>query len=225
MAETSEHYRRLPGGLFITFEGVDCSGKSTQAGLLGTYLRRHGYEVVETREPGGTAIGERLRVLVKQGSEDEQVCDEAELFMFCASRSQLMRQVIQPCLDAGAVVICDRFADSTTAYQGYGRGFDLEEIQRLHQLAIGGRWPDLTFMLDLSVEEMEQRGQMRLETLLEQDRFEDESRRFREAVRQGYLALARQFPDRIRLIAATGPVERIQQQILEHVDHALSRFA
>lgn len=220
----SETFRTVPDGLFISFEGVDCSGKSTQSRLLAHYLHKQGFEVMETREPGGTVLGEHLRDLVKHPIEDEQVSDEAELFLFCACRAQLMRQVIQPFLSGGGIAICDRFADSTTAYQGYGRGFDLKLIQRLHETATTGRWPNLTFMLDLSVDEMEQRGQMRLETLLVQDRFEDESRRFRERVRNGYLELARDNPERIKMIDASGSREDVQQQIREVVDDALARL-
>ncbi len=225
MSDTSASlpvHRHVKGGLFITFEGVDCSGKSTQVKLLSQTLRRDGYDVLETREPGGTELGERLRDVLKHGIENEAVCDQAELFLFCASRVQLVRNIIQPHLEKDGVVICDRFADSTTAYQGYGRGFDLHMIEELHQIATCGRWPDLTFMLDLTVEQMEQRGQMRLDSLVVQDRFEDESRDYREAVRQGYLELARRYPRRMRLIDANESRETIQRMIREIVDHALA---
>ena len=221
-ATITNGHRTVKGGLFITFEGVDCSGKSTQSKLLANALMKDGYSILETREPGGTILGEQLRTLLKHGIE-EVVSDDAELLLFCASRVQLMHQVILPFLDQGGIVICDRFADSTTAYQGYGRGLNLELIRQLHEIATTGRWPDLTFMLDLSVEEMEQRGQMRLETLDQQDRFEDESRRFRQAVRKGYLVLARLEPDRIKLVDATGERQTIHQTIMGEVDHAIAR--
>lgn len=224
MSQPAESHRRVMGGLFISFEGVDCSGKSTQAKLLAHQLHQAGFQVLETREPGGTIVGEQLRTIVKHGAGDEHVCDEAELLLFCASRVQLMRQVVLPFLAEGGIVICDRFADSTTAYQGYGRGFDLRVLQHLHDLATTGRWPDLTFMLDLSVEEMEQRGQMRLETLLVQDRFEDTSRRFRNTVRNGYLELTRQHPQRIKLINASADVDTVQAQIFEYMNHAIARL-
>jgi dTMP kinase len=222
--DLGEGSRRVPGGFFLSFEGVDCAGKSTQIKLLAEYLRRQGYAVCETREPGGTALGERLRQVVKHGSGDEAVCDEAELLLFCACRVQLMRQVILPCLDAGGIVLCDRFADSTTAYQGYGRGGDLATLDQLHRLATLGRWPNLTFLLDLTVEEMEQRARQRQDGPPAPDRFEDASRQFRERVRQGYLTLARLHPERIRVVPASAPIADLQRQLQEQLDHALARL-
>lgn len=211
-------------GLFITFEGAECSGKSTQTRLLAEWLRAAGHEVLETRDPGGTRVGEELRHIVKHVCGEDAVCDESELLIFGASRAQLTRKIIMPCLARGGVVLCDRFADSTTAYQGYGRGFDLALIAQINQLATCGRMPDLTILLDIDPETMQERGQMRMETLLVQDRIEDESRRFHETVREGYLKIAEGERDRVKVIDGGGDQQSIQNQIREQVSHALGRI-
>lgn len=214
--------KTIPGGLFVSFEGPECSGKSTQGALLAKCLRSDGYSVLETREPGGTVIGEQVRQIVKHVCGEDAVCDEAELFLFAASRAQLMHKIVRPFLATGGVVICDRFADSTVAYQGYGRGFDLALIHQLNCVATADRFPDLTILIDLAVESVLRRGQMRLETLLVQDRIEEESRRFHEVVRQGYLTIAREQPDRIRVIDGEGSVEQIHEQITRLVRDAIT---
>lgn len=220
MAE-ADTVRTVHGGLFITFEGPECSGKSTQAQLLARYLRDAGYRVHVTREPGGTEVAEELRRLVKQVKQTEPLCIEAELFIFCAARAQHMREVIMPHLEQGGVVLCDRFADSTTAYQGYGRGLDLAFIEVLHQVATCGRWPDLTFLLDMSIDEQFRRGQLRLETLGVADRFDDESRAFHGKVRQGYQAIAAAEPQRVKVIDGAADRAAIEQQIRELTHRAL----
>jgi dTMP kinase len=214
--------RIIPGGLFISFEGPECAGKSTQSQRLEVSLRDMGYRVLKTREPGGTEVGEQLRHIVKHVCGEEAVCDEAELLIFCASRAQLMRKVILPFLSEGGVVICDRFADSTTAYQGAGRGFTPETLAPLHDLATTGRWPDLTFLLDLDVDIVLQRGQMRLETLFVQDRIEDESKRFHETVRQAFLKLAEDNADRFRVLDARLDRDVLEKQIMSNVTPFLS---
>jgi dTMP kinase len=211
-------------GLFITFEGAECSGKSTQTQMLAAWLRASGKEVIETRDPGGTRVGEELRHIVKHVCGEDAVCDEAELLIFGASRAQLTRKIVIPCLARGGIVICDRFADSTTAYQGYGRGFDLSLIRQINKLATCERMPDLTILLDIDAQTMGKRGQMRMETLFVQDRIEDESRRFHEAVRNGYLEIARNEPDRIKVIPGVDDPNNIQTTIREHVNHALDRI-
>lgn len=209
--------KRIDGGYFISLEGPDCAGKSTQSRMLAAWLRERGHAVLETREPGGTSVGEQLRHIVKHVCGDEAVCDEAELFIFSASRVQLMRKRIMPFLNDGGVVICDRFADSTVAYQGHGRGLDLAMIDQLNSIATVGRWPDMTFLLDLDIDSVMQRGQMRLETLFVQDRIEDESRRFHECVRRGFLQASEAAPDRIKVIAGDASVDGIHRQIVEYV--------
>lgn len=211
----------IPGGLFISFEGPECSGKSTQSAMLAHALRAQGYSVLETREPGGTAIGEELRRLVKHVVGEDAVCEESELFLFFASRAQLTRLVILPFLEKGGIVLCDRYADSTTAYQGYGRGLDLDLIRRLNALATAGKMPDLTFLLDLETEKMLDRGQLRLETLLVPDRIEDESRKFHETVRRGYLEIARQEPERIKVFNALQDRDELHEKLMMQVIHAL----
>ncbi len=214
--------RSIANGFFISFEGGECSGKSTQAELLAAALRKQEYAVLETREPGGTAFGEELRRLLKYSRANADApCPEAELFLFSASRSQLMRELILPQLERGGIVICDRFADSTTAYQGYARGLELELIRKLNQAAVIGRWPDLTLLLDLDPAHSRQRGQLRLETLHDQDRFEAEERAFHEKVRAGYLELAKEHPERITVLDAAAGRDELHQQILEITNHNL----
>ena len=217
--------KKIEGGLFFSFEGIEGSGKSTQSGILAEKLRGEGYNVLETREPGGTRVGNELRNIVQHICGDEAVCTEAELLIFCASRAQLIRKVIMPHLLSGGIVICDRFADSTTAYQGYGRGIDMNLIANLHQFTLPDRWPDLTFLLDLDVTIGLRRSKTRPETLGVQDRIEDESPHFHEKVRQGFLAIARQETDRIIVINAEEGQQLIKQKIEEPVCYALERLS
>ena len=180
------------GGFFLTFEGVEGSGKSTQQALLARRLRGAGHGVRELREPGYTELGERLRPLLLR-SGGTPPAPAAELFLYLAARAQLAAEVIAPALARGQVVICDRFVDSTTAYQGYGRGFDLALIERLNRTATGGVWPDVTVLLDLDPAVGLARRAARREGL---DRFEQEALAFHQRVREGYRALARAEPDR-----------------------------
>lgn len=211
-------------GLFITFEGLDKAGKTTQITRLATRLERLGHTVFSTREPGGTPLCEEIRqILMKKQSE--RLVDEAELLLFSASRAQLLREKLWPELDAGHIVLCDRFADSTTAYQGYARGMDLEFIRQLNAYAIGNRWPDLTLFLDLTVEESFKRlGKVLDTTKAEVDRFEIESRRFYEQVRKGFLELAAGHPERIVTLDATQSVELLDEQIWKIVQKRLPRI-
>ncbi|MBI3986873.1 MAG: dTMP kinase, partial [Lentisphaerae bacterium] len=175
-------------GLFITLEGPEGCGKSTQAPLLVARLRGTGYEVVCVREPGGTATGEAIRHILQHHESGEAVCPEAELLLFLASRAQLVRQVIRPALNRGACVVCDRFADSTTAYQGYGRGLDVEQAIALNEFAVQGVMPDLTVLLDVDIgtgfRRLEKRNR---ERKVRRDRIERAARTFHERVRRGYL--------------------------------------
>jgi len=214
-------HKVVEGGFFVTFEGPEGSGKSTQIDLLGDALTTQGLDVLRLREPGGTPLGEDLRALVLASETPGTMAAEAELLLFGASRAQLMRQRILPHLSGGGVVLCDRFADSTTAYQGYGRNLDAEFIARLHEFTLGGRWPDLTFLLDLTVEEGFDRVFLRNGNGEHADRIEAESRAFHECVREGFLDLARRHPERFRVLNAMRPAETIRKQILEMMTDAI----
>ncbi|MCJ8330669.1 MAG: dTMP kinase [Lentisphaeria bacterium] len=205
-------------GLFITFEGPEGAGKSTQIQLLKAHLESEGHDVLCTREPGGTKIGEELRHLVKHVEGDDAPCVESELLIFAASRAQLVQKLILPHLEKDGIVLCDRFADSTTAYQGYARGYDLEKIQILHGIATAGRWPDITILMDITAEKSFERRESRGGT----DRFEEEGRQFHEAVRDGFLKLNDLHKDRFHLIDAAGSIDDLQKQIRGIVANALS---
>ena len=210
-------------GLFITFEGLDKAGKTTQIARLAARLEQRGYTVTSTREPGGTPLCEEIRQLLMK-KQSEQLVDEAELLLFSASRAQLLRERIWPELAAGHVVLCDRFADSTTAYQGYARGMNLEFIRQLNAYAIGNRWPDLTLFLDLTVDESFRRlGKVLDTTKAEVDRFEIESRRFYEQVRKGFQELAAGHPERIVTLDAAQTVDALDEQIWKIVQKRLLR--
>ena len=204
-------------GRFITFEGLDKAGKSTQIARLARRLQACRREVVLAREPGGTRLGEAIRALVMQ-FKDGKVADEAELLLFAASRAQLVRELIEPALAEGKIVLCDRFADSTVAYQGFARHLDLSVIGHLNELAIGGCRPDLTVFLDLSVEESFRRlRQVLAESHCPGDRFEAESRDFHEGVRNGFLHIARECPQRVVRFDATLPADEIEDRIWHEV--------
>ncbi|MDD3954474.1 MAG: dTMP kinase, partial [Lentisphaeria bacterium] len=190
--------------------------KSTQLKLLAESLRNRGYKVTETREPGGTPLGEEIRRLVLQ-FKHESIADEAELLLFGASRAQLVRKLIEPELLQGNIVLCDRFADSTTAYQGEARGLNLDFIRAMHEFSLGGRWPDLTFFLDLEVNESFRRLRKVKPDILNDDRFEEEGRNFHQDVRNGFLKLARENPQRIRHLDATRGISELAEQILQEV--------
>jgi dTMP kinase len=190
----------MSDGLFLTFEGPEGAGKTTQIGLLADALRKAGHTVTRTREPGGDAVGERVRELLLK----EEVGAEAELLLFAAARARNVQTVVRPALAAGHIVLCDRYTDSTTAYQGYGRGLPLDLIERINDFATGGQRPDRTFLLDLPPAE----GLAR-QSRSDQDRLDRESLAFHERVRDGFLALARAEPDRILLLDATRPAPEI----------------
>jgi dTMP kinase len=197
-------------GFFITFEGGEGSGKSTQTQLLAAHLKAAGYEVLSLREPGGTVLGEELRKLLLH-HKGEAVSVEAELLMFLAARAELVSRVIRPALDAGSVVICDRFSDSTIAYQGYGRGIDPETIRILNRWATGGLVPDLTVLLDVSVDVGRQRKHG------DDDVFIREAESFHTRVREGYHFLAAREPDRWLVLDGTLPPEEIAQAVRQRV--------
>jgi dTMP kinase len=198
-------------GLFITLEGPDGSGKTSQAARLGAALEAEGWEVVLLREPGGTALGERLRELLLH-REDMPIDTLADALLFNAARAQLVREVIGPALAAGKTVLCVRFADSTLAYQGYGAGLDLETLRALEKIATGGNRPDLTILLDLPAEtglNRKRRGRGAL------TRFESRADlAFHRRVREGFLRLARAEPERWRVIDAARPRSIVAEAIL-----------
>lgn len=213
----------MDNGLFITFEGSEGVGKSTQIQALKEWLEAQGYEVLQTREPGGTVVGEELRRIVKHIHGTDACCDETELLIFAASRAQLMRQVILPHLAAGGVVICDRFADSTTAYQGYARGWDMSLIKQMHDIAVCDRWPDLTLLMDMPLEVSVARRLAR-EANAEsvQDRLEKEPVAFHQRVRDGFLDLAQKHPERIEVIDAAGSIAEVTASIQVAVQSRLN---
>ena len=199
--------------MFITFEGIDLSGKSTQAQLLGQYLIESGYEVVLLREPGGTGISEKIRnVLLDRGSDG--MVPLAEFFLYSAARAQLVEEVIRPALTAGKVVICDRYDDSSTAYQGYARGLGVSKIEMINNIATCGLKPDLTFFVDIPVAE----SLKRLKTAGKlKDRMESEGEEFFEKVRQGYLQIATKPENgpggRFKIINGTDDIDTIERRI------------
>lgn len=201
-------------GLFITFEGTEGSGKSTQVPLLVERLREWGHAVRIFREPGGTPIGEEIRHTLKHSQANAAMTAEAELLLMNASRAQLVREVIRPALARGEIIICDRFYDSTTAYQGYGRQLDLTTVRHVIDLAVGHTRPDLTLFLKLPLAVSEERLRSRQATMpFIRDRIEEADRAFFERVAQGYEAAAAAEPKRIQVINAAGTIEEIQSAI------------
>ena len=195
-----------PSNRFLTFEGAEGSGKSTQIRLLADRLRSLGHEVVTTREPGGTPLCEAIRGLLQYDSGGEAPVPTAETLLFCASRAQLVEKVIRPALERGAWVLSDRFYDSTYAYQGYGRGFDLAQLRAIMDFAICGVRPSLTFLLDADPATEDARLADRFAAGQAADRFEREAADFHARVRDGFRRLAAEEPDRIRIIRTDGPV-------------------
>jgi dTMP kinase len=202
-------------GWFITFEGVEGSGKTTQIRLAGEFLREKGLPVVETQEPGGTPLGERIReILLNQGGFD--ISGEAEVFLFAAARAQHSDAVIRPALDKGQVILCDRFSDATIAYQAYGRGLALEAVREICRFASRGLSPRLTLLFDLPVEKGLERAFRRIagrEEDSREDRFEREHLDFHRRIRKGYLAIAREEPGRVKIIDASRDIESTRREV------------
>jgi dTMP kinase len=194
--------------MFVTFEGVDGSGKSTQARLLAATLRAEGREVLEIREPGGTRLGERVRELLLHG---EHVSPWAETALFAAARAQLVDEVVRPALEGGADVVCDRYLDSSLAYQGLARGLGLEPVLELNLLATGGLLPDRTFLIRVPPEEAAARRSA------ESDRIESEGEAFAEDVGRAYDQLARRFAQRVVVVDGTAKPEDIAREIRGHL--------
>jgi len=207
--------------LFITFEGIEGCGKTTQIGLLTSFLESLHRPFLLTREPGGTGVGEQIRQILLS-SENVGIEPMAELYLYAAARVQHLRQVISPALREGKVVICDRFADATLAYQGYGRGVDLAWIEEIHARTMENIEPDLTFLLDLPVEEGLRRALKRMEKhSVKEDRFEKEALDFHRRVREGYLILARNQPRRIVALDGMKEEKTIHREILTHLPGGL----
>ena len=208
----------LRRGIFITLEGIEGCGKSTQAKKLAARLRKDGYRVVETREPGGTPFAERVRALLLN-TLPEPIAPECEAHLICASRSQHVARVIRPALQGGAVVLCDRFSDSTMAYQGYGRQLDLEVLERLNRFATGKVAPDLTLLLDLPIST----GLARRRRERHLNRLDREASGFYQRVRNGYLELAARCPRRIKVINANPDPETVEAEITKIVTRFLNK--
>ncbi len=211
-------------GLFVSFEGTEGSGKSTQVSLLADRLRPLGHTVRTMREPGGTAIGEEIRHTLKHSHANHAMTAEAELLLMNASRAQIVREVIRPSLAAGEIVLCDRFYDSTTAYQGYGRQLDLNTVKTIVDYAVGDTRPDLTIFVAVPREIGEARRIARQPTLpfeIKRDRIEEAGQSFFERVAKGYEAIAAAEPDRIRRVDGTLSVEKLQDAIWALVEPLL----
>lgn len=193
-------------GLFITFEGPDGCGKTTQMKLLAEYFEKKGKEVVLTREPGGKGLGEKVREILL--NYDGEVSDRCESFLFLADRAQNIDIIVNPAVKEGKIVLCDRHIDSTVAYQGYGRGLNIDRINMLNNLATNGKKPDLTLVFDVDVEtSMKRVGK-------EKDRMESAGIDFHNRVRKGYLELAKQEPKRIKVLDATKSIEEIHKDVI-----------
>jgi dTMP kinase len=202
--------------MFITFEGIEGSGKSTQMRLLIPVLESKGYECVPTREPGATRIGEKIRAILLDANHTT-LLPITELLLYEADRAQHVREVIEPALAANKVVVSDRFFDATTVYQGYARGYDLKLIEHMHGMVLGHLKPDLTIILDLPVELGLKRAWKRIRNQdagPREDRFEQETLAFHEKVRKGYLTLATLEPERFRVIDASGDPEAVHDDIV-----------
>jgi dTMP kinase len=201
-------------GRFITLEGVEGSGKSTQIRYLAEMLTQMGYRVLQTREPGGTATAEAIRHILLTTSSHEPVTPQAEALLILAARCQHVTHLIMPALRCGTVVLCDRFSDSTFAYQGFARGLDLQWLRAANEVATGGLTPDLTLILDLPVSvglarRRVDRGQ--------QNRLDRETERFHRKVRRGFLALAAEEPTRIKIVNANRPAQEVRDELAEIV--------
>ncbi len=200
-------------GLFITFEGTDGSGKTTQIKLLEDYLRQKGYEVVISREPGGTRISEIIRDIILD-PKNKEIVPLTEMILYAASRAQHVAEVIDPAIDSGKIVICDRYVDSSYAYQGGGRGMDLKVIADVNRIAVNGTVPDITFFLDIDPEVALKR---RINST-GADRIEQEKLDFHTRVYDGYKKLSILYPDRIKTIDAEKSIEEVSLQINNYFD-------
>ncbi len=203
--------------MFITFEGPEGSGKTSQIVPLAAFLREQGYSNITTREPGGTEIGDQVRAILTN-LDNTSMHPRTEILLFLAARAQLVEQCIRPALSQGSVVLCDRYGDSTLAYQGYGHGTDLDRLRQMLNFATGSLWPDLTLLLDIDPEQ----GLKRKRSGGEWNRLDAYNLPFHQRVRQGYQELARQEPQRWVVVDASQPFDILQQQIRQIVLDRLS---
>ena len=211
-------------GLFITFEGTEGCGKSTQIKLLAEHLQAIGHRVRTLREPGGTPIGEEIRHTLKHSEHNRAMTAEAELLLMNASRAQIVREVIRPSLAAGEIILCDRFYDSTTAYQGFGRELDLEKVKAVIDFAVGDTRPSLTLFLHVPQEVSEQRLRERQVTLpFVRDRIEEADRKFFERVAHGYGVIAASEPQRVKFINGAQPMDLVCAAIWKIVQPRLPK--
>lgn len=200
-------------GLFITLEGADGCGKTTQLNLLKEYLASRGYEIVVTREPGGKGLGEKLREILL--NYDGEVSDRCEAFLYLADRAQNIDTIIKPAINSGRIVLCDRHTDSSVAYQGYGREQNIDNINMLNELAVNGVHPDLTIVFDIDTEtSMARVG-------AEKDRLESAGIEFHKRVRNGYLEIAKKNPQRIKVVDASQTIEDVQRDVIKIVEGVL----
>lgn len=212
-------------GLFITFEGTEGSGKSTQVGNLAERLHSLGYRVRKLREPGGTPIGEEIRHTLKHSPQNHAMTAEAELLLMNASRAQLVREVIRPALAEGEIVVCDRFFDSSTAYQGYGRELDLEKVKAVIEFAVGETKPDLTLFLHIPSEISAERVRSRQVSLpFVRDRLEEADQKFFERVAHGFGVVAATEPQRVKFINGAQTVDAVGAKIWEMVHPLLPKI-
>jgi dTMP kinase len=202
-------------GIFITFEGIEGCGKTTQLRLLKERLTRSGAMATSTREPGGCPIADQMRAILLD-AQNSAIVPLSELLLYAAARAQHVQEVIVPALERDEIVLCDRFTDATVAYQGHGRGLDLKTIEQLNRLATGGVEPKLTLLIDCPVETGISRARARIELSHgpREERFELESLRFHERVRDGYLALAKAFPERFVVVDGSGDVEQTEARVI-----------
>jgi dTMP kinase len=208
-------------GLLISFEGSEGSGKTTQISALADRLEDAGYEVMVTREPGGTELGEEIRHLLKHSSNGNGMVPEAELLLFAAARAQLVREKILPAIDEGKIILCDRFLDSTTVYQGVARELSKEPVTVINRFAVGNFMPDWTIILDVPAEVGIERVRHRATDI--PDRMESENIEFYRAVREGYLLLAKSLPDRYSVYDGTQQKELIEDEIWEETQERFFR--
>ncbi|MCX7872138.1 MAG: dTMP kinase [Verrucomicrobiae bacterium] len=224
-------------GFFITFEGTECSGKSTQIKILSEKIKSEGFDVICLREPGGTPIGEEIRHILKHSINGFAMVPETELLLMNASRAQIVREIIRPALAEGKIVLCDRFYDSTIAYQGFGRGLNLEDVLKIIDFAVGNTIPDLTILLDIPIEIIYQRQKLRNselnsastlhnnnQNLRIRDRFEEADLEFFKRVHEGFEFISNREPQRIKKVDATREIEPIASQIWEIVGPLIQKI-
>jgi len=204
-------------GLFITMEGADGSGKSLQSKLLKEYLLERGFDVVTVREPGGTMIGEKIRDIIID-KENTAMDSMTEVLLYAASRAQLTQEVILPSLNAGKIVLSDRFVDSSLVYQGFARGLGIDTVMKINSFALCGLMPDITFFLDLPATD----GLKRVHSREEPDRIEMEALSFHNKVYEGYLSLVEMYPERIKSIDASRDIQEVKRSIIEIVEKKLT---